>query len=248
VGVIAPVVVISGGSRGLGLSLVDLFLERGWRVATFSRTGSSEIMARLAEYGTARVDRLVWSEADSGSPDDVSSVARTVMDRWSRMDALVNNAGVGLEGLIAFVRARDIDRVLDVNLRGSILLTQACIRMMIRHGAGSVVNVSSVNGIRGHTGVAVYSATKAALDGMTRSLARELGPRNIRVNSIAPGYFESDMVSDLSEDAKSRIRRRTPLGRLAKKREICEAVYFLSSPAGSFITGQVLVVDGGLTC
>jgi len=190
----------------------------------------------------------MWSEADSSKPDDMDRIARAVTDRWSRIDVLVNNAGVGLEGLLAFIRSRDIDRVLDINLRGSILLTQACIRRMIRHGAGAVVNVSSVNGVRGHSGVAVYSATKAALDGMTRSLARELGPRNIRVNSVAPGYFESNMVNDLSDEATSRIRRRTPLGRLANKREICEAVYFLASPRGSFITGQVLVVDGGLTC
>jgi 3-oxoacyl-[acyl-carrier protein] reductase len=111
-----------------------------------------------------------------------------------------------------------------------------------------VVNISSVNAVRGHSGVAVYSATKAALDGMTRSLARELGDRNIRVNSVAPGYFESEMAAGLSEEAVSRIRRRTPLGRLAEPREVSEAVYFLASEQGSFVTGQVLVVDGGLTC
>jgi 3-oxoacyl-[acyl-carrier protein] reductase len=119
---------------------------------------------------------------------------------------------------------------------------------MLRQGSGCIVNISSVNAIRGHSGVAVYSATKAALDGMTRSLARELGPRKIRVNSVAPGYFDSDMVSDMTEEQKQRIARRTPLGRLARIDEVASAVHFLTSDQASFITGQTLVVDGGITC
>jgi 3-oxoacyl-[acyl-carrier protein] reductase len=111
-----------------------------------------------------------------------------------------------------------------------------------------MVNISSVNAIRGHAGVAVYSATKAGLDGLTRSLARELGPRNIRVNSVAPGYFESDMVKGLTEDQKQRIVRRTPLGRLTSAEDVANAVYFLVSEQAAFITGQILVVDGGITC
>lgn len=243
-----PVAVISGGSRGLGLALVDLFLDRGWRVATFSRSGTDEIRDRLATHGKTGTDRLVWRSVDGASGDELREMARAVTRRWSRIDALLNNAGVGFDGLLTFMRGEDIDRVLDINLRGAILLTQACAKTMIKRGAGSVVNISSVNGVKGHSGVSVYSATKAALDGMTRSLARELGPRNIRVNSVAPGYFESDMVKELSEEATARITRRTPLGRLARQSEIAEAVYFLASDQGSFITGQVLVVDGGLTC
>lgn len=244
----APVVVISGGSRGLGLALVDLFMDRGWRVATFSRSPSEAMDARLNEHGGKATDRLMWLQADGEVADEIGDVVRSVVQRWSRIDAVVNNAGIGLDGLLAMIRTEEMDRVLDVNLRGAILLTQACVRQMIKRGHGSVVNISSVNGVRGHSGVAVYSATKAALDGMTRSLARELGSRNIRVNSVAPGYFQSEMAAALSEEAVSRIQRRTPLGRLAEPREISEAVYFLASEQGSFITGQVLVVDGGLTC
>jgi 3-oxoacyl-[acyl-carrier protein] reductase len=243
-----PVAVISGGSRGLGLALVDLFLDRGWRVATFSRSETGELRERLSLHGEDGTDKLMWRAVDGMSVDEIREMAKAVSDRWSRIDVLVNNAGVGFDGLLNFMRSEEIDRVLDVNLRGAIMLTQACVKNMIRRGTGSVVNVSSVNGVRGHSGVSVYSATKAALDGMTRSLARELGPRNIRVNSVAPGYFESDMVKELPEEATARIKRRTPLGRLARKSEIAEAVYFLASGQGSFITGQVLVVDGGLTC
>ena len=210
-----PVAVISGGSRGLGLVLVDLFLDRGWRVATFSRSETDGIRERLRMHGEAGTDTLMWRVADGSSADEIRQMAKTVTSRWLRIDVLVNNAGVGFDGLLSFMRSDEIDRVLDVNLRGAILLTQACMKNMIKRGAGSVVNISSVNGVRGHSGVSVYSATKAALDGMTRSLARELGPRNIRVNSVAPGYFESDMVKELPEEATARIKRRTPLGRLS---------------------------------
>jgi 3-oxoacyl-[acyl-carrier protein] reductase len=119
---------------------------------------------------------------------------------------------------------------------------------MLRQRSGCIVNISSVHAIRGHSGIAVYSATKAALDGLTRSLARELGPYKIRVNSVAPGYFDSDMFSGMGKEEKQRIARRTPLGRLARIDEIANAVHFLTSEQASFITGQTLVVDGGITC
>jgi 3-oxoacyl-[acyl-carrier protein] reductase len=243
-----PVVVISGGSRGLGLALVDLFLTQGWRVATFSRSQTEDIAERIAANTQGDDARLVWQAVDGGDADDLSGFVAAVTKRWGRIDCVVNNAGVGHDGLLSFMRAADVDKLLDVNLRGTILLTQQCTKSMIRRGSGSVINISSVNAIRGHNGVSVYSATKAALDGFTRSLARELGPRKIRVNSVAPGYFESDMVKDLSEEARARIARRTPLGRLAAISEIAEAVYFLASDKASFITGQTIVVDGGITC
>lgn len=244
----APVVLISGGSRGLGLSLVDRFLDEGWRVVTFSRSKTPEIEQREGEHGSTEQGRFMWLEVDGSDETQIRQAVKSVTSVWKRIDTLINNAGTGHDGLLALQRMQDVDQLLDVNLRSAILLTQLCSKSMIRNGAGSIVNISSVNSVRGHSGVAVYSATKAALDGLTRSLARELGPRNIRVNSVAPGYFESAMVGELSDDARKRIQRRTPLGRLASTAEITEAVYFLASEQGSFITGQVLVVDGGLTC
>src|SRR5262249_16934307 len=165
-----------------------------------------------------------------------------------RIDVLVNNAGIAMEGILPTMRMRDIVEVIEVNLTAALVLAQACSRFMLRQGAGCIVNVSSVHAIRGRAGVAVYHATKAALDGLTRSLARELGPRQIRVNSVAPGYFESDMVGNLPDAEKKRIARRTPLGRLARVDEIANAVHFLTSDQASFITGQTLVVDAGITC
>jgi len=135
-----------------------------------------------------------------------------------------------------------------VNLTTALVLTQACSRLMLRQGAGCIINISSVHAVRGHSGVAVYSATKAALDGFTRSLARELGPRQIRVNSVAPGYFDSEMTEGMPNEQKQRICRRTPLRRLARIDEVASAVHFLASDQASFITGQTLVVDGGISC
>ena len=141
----------------------------------------------------------------------------------------------------------DIDSLIDINLRGTIALTRSVVRGMLIRRYGRIVNVSSIVSMRGYKGVAVYSATKAAIDGMTRSLARELGRRNITVNSVAPGYMETELVSHLEKGQLDSVSRRTPLGRLGKPEDIVGAIRFLLSNEASFLTGQTLVIDGGLT-
>ncbi|MBP2435188.1 SDR family NAD(P)-dependent oxidoreductase [Bradyrhizobium elkanii] len=239
-------VIVSGGSRGLGLALVRAFLASGRRVATFSRSPTPQIQALAAE--PAQHDRFHWEQVDGTNAAAIHDFVGAVGGKWEGIGALVNNAGIGADGLLTLMRQADVDRTISLNLGGTVLLTQACSKWMIRANRGSIVNVSSVNAIRGHTGVAVYSATKAAVDGLTRSLARELGPRGIRVNSVAPGYFESDMVKELSDAARERIVRRTPLGRMAQISDITNVVQFLVSDLAAFVTGQVIVVDGGITC
>jgi 3-oxoacyl-[acyl-carrier protein] reductase len=168
--------------------------------------------------------------------------------RFGRLDALVSNAGVGLDGLLTLTRPSDITQTLAVNLEGPLHLTRAAAKIMLSRRSGTILYVSSVNALRGHSGVSVYSATKAALDGLCRSLARELGPSGIRVNSLAPGYFDSELTAEITAEQRERILRRTPLGRLASLEDLLGAIRFLLSNESAFVTGQTLVVDGGLTC
>lgn len=241
-----PVVVISGGSRGLGAGIVRACLAADQIVATFSRAATPFIEQSRADDPQAR--RFYWVPVDGRDDTALGRFVGDVRDRYGAISALVNNAAVGRFGAFPLMNLSDIDTSLAVNLRSNIVLARLCAPAMVLHGAGTIVNISSVNAVRGNAGVAVYSATKAALDGFTRALARELGPRNIRVNSLAPGYFDSDMVAGLSERQRRAILRSTPLGRLGTIDEIAGTVMFLLSPAAAFITGQTIVVDGGLTC
>nr|BFE60214.1 3-oxoacyl-[acyl-carrier-protein] reductase [Dactylosporangium thailandense] len=240
-----PVAVVSGGSRGLGLALVTDFLRRGHRVATFSRTESAELAAlrEATEPGL-----LSWSALDGTDAEAVDGFVRAAVRRHRRIDVLVNNAAVGLEGLLTLTSAAAIDAALRTNLTLPVLLTRACLKPMLARRSGVVINLSSINGLRGQAGVAVYGAAKAALDGLTRSLAREAGPAGVRVVSVAPGYFDSDMTAGIGEQQRRRIVRRTPLGRLGSVEDVLGVVRFLTSPAAAFITGQTIAVDGGYTC
>jgi 3-oxoacyl-[acyl-carrier protein] reductase len=241
-----PVAVISGGSRGLGAGIARKCLDAGYVVATFSRSATRFTDAE--QNRDPHGENFCWAAIDGRDDQALNRFVSTVSDRYGAIDALVSNAAVGHFGAFALMRLSEIDESIAVNLRGNLVLARSCTPAMIARGAGSIVNISSVNGVRGNAGVAVYSATKAALDGFTRALARELGPRNIRVNSLAPGYFDSDMVAGLSERQRRAILHNTPLGRLGTIDEIAAAVLFLLSPEASFITGQTIVIDGGLTC
>ena len=235
--------VVSGGSRGLGLAIVERILHRGGQVATFSRSGSLQLEA-LAE---ANPGRLHVEQFDGADSDAVRGFVERVARRFGRVDHCIANAAVAHEGVLATMRDDEIDSMLLVNLRGSILLSRECVRQMLLQprADASIVLVSSVVGSRGSPGLSVYAATKAGLEGFARSLARELGPRGIRVNVVAPGFLETELSASLSEENRSRIAKRSSLGRLGSVGDVVGAIDYLIGASGAFVTAEVLAVDGG---
>ena len=240
----SKVILISGGSRGLGQGIVEHLLKNtSHSVVTFSRK-ESPFIKQAKKSGK----RFYYRQADVSSSSEINSLFKEVQKKFGKIDVLINNAGVASEGILPVFPAADIDRILDINLKSTIHLTRAATRLMIRQKSGNIINVSSILGMRGYSGLSVYSASKAGLLGFTRSLARELGPRNIRVNAIAPGYFETEMTGTLSKGQRSQIIRRTPLGRLGEIKDVVPLIDFLISEGSLFITGHTFVIDGGISC
>ena len=238
------VVLITGGSRGLGGALVSAFLQAGDTVATFSRSSTTLVEKCQSEYP----GRYLWESIDGMDFDKAAGFVRSTYRRFGRLDVVVNNLGVMKDGLLPLMQNEQIHQIIALNVECTARIAREAARYMIKQGSGVIINVSSVTGLRGFRGVAVYGATKAAIDGLTRGLARELGVRGIRVNSVAPGHLETEAGAHLKPQQLEQIARRTPLQRLPEMRDVTPVVEFLASPAAGFITGQTLVIDGGLTC
>jgi len=237
-----PTSLVSGGSRGLGLAVVERLLDRGDRVATFSRSGSESLAALAAKHP----GRLLIESLDAADASALRGFVERAAAAFGSIDHCIANAAIAHEGVLATATDAEIDAMLAVNLRGSIVLVREAVRqMLVKAEQPSVTLISSIVASHGSPGLAVYAATKAGLEGFARSLARELGPRGIRVNAVAPGFLETDLSASLSADNRSRIIRRTPLGRLGLPADVVGAIDFLSSPRAAFITGQVLTIDGG---
>lgn len=239
------VVIVTGGSRGLGVGIVQSYLDSGDIVATCARSRTPEIDKWADDPATA--DRILFTEVDLSDRAGTTEFVKAVIDRWGHVDILINNAGVARDGILAMASEDDIDLVIDLNLKGTLFITKLVSRRMLARGSGHIVNISSIVGLSGYRGLAVYSATKAAMDGLTRALARELGGRGIVVNSVAPGYLRTEMSHGLDEAQLGQIVRRTPAGRLGEPADIARVVQFLTAPENDYLTGQVIVVDGGLT-
>ncbi len=238
----ARTVLVTGGSRGLGAGLVSSFLALGDNVATCSRSPTAAV-----EAWRKNGDQFYYQAVNLADRSSSESFVGEVVSRFGRIDVLVNNAGVARDGVLPLFSDEQIDEVIDTNLRATIHLIRLVSRRMLRHGSARIINISSVVGLSGYRGLSVYSASKAALDGLTRALAREFGPRGITVNSVAPGYLRTEMSHGLDARQLEQIVRRTPAGRLGEPDDVAAAVRFLASPEAAFITGHVLVVDGGLS-
>ncbi|CAN5868726.1 3-oxoacyl-[acyl-carrier-protein] reductase [soil metagenome] len=232
---------VTGSTRGIGRAIATTLTEAGARVAVVGRD-----QARAGEVAAAIGGGAQGFGADVGDPASVVVLVQTVEAAFGQIDILVNNAGLTRDNLLFRIKDDDWDMVLDANLRGAFVAIRATARGMMKRRWGRIINIASIVGLTGNKGQANYAASKAGLIGLTKSVAKELGSRNILVNAIAPGFIETDMTAAMTPEARSALSGQIPLERLGSPQDIAGMVAFLASDLASYITGQVLVVDGGM--
>ena len=238
------VAVVTGGARGIGLTIAKRFAEAGADCALYDVQAPLLEQAAVELRGLGR--RAETFQVDVTKGDAVDGAVQKTLDKFGRIDILINNAGITRDGLLLRMSEQDWDLVLNVNLRGAFLCTKAVAKAMIKARTGRIVNIASIIGIIGNAGQANYSASKAGLIGLTKTTAKELASRQITCNAIAPGFIQTDMTRVLAEETKQRLLGLIPLGTLGEPRDVAEAALFLVSDAARYITGHVLVVDGGM--
>jgi len=238
------VAVVTGAGRGIGRAIALKFAQAGADVVCVSRTAanSEKVAGEVVALG-----RKAWAVAvDVADAKAVAAAGDKILGDTGRVDILVNNAGITRDGLLMRMSEEDWDAVLDTNLKGAFAFTKAFTRAFLKQQSGRIINISSIIGLMGNAGQCNYAASKAALFGFTRSIARELGSRGITANAIAPGFVETDMTAKLDEKTRAGLLRQIPLHALGQPEDIAEAALFLAGPGARYITGQVLTVDGGM--
>lgn len=239
------VVLVTGGSRGIGRSIAIELAKNGANVAINYANNSEkaeEVVREMKSLGVSAIS----VKADVSSEEDVKNLIKTIESELGKIEILVNNAGITRDNLLIRMRTEDFEDVLDVNLMGTFHCTKAVSRAMMKKRYGKIINITSVVGIIGNAGQGNYSASKAGVIGFTKSMAKELGSRGIRVNAVAPGFIDTEMTQVLSEEVKDKMIDNIPLGKLGNAEDVANVVAFLASERSDYITGQVISVDGGM--
>ncbi len=239
------VALITGATRGIGKQIAIILAKQGFDIAVNYRTANDSLNETVKEIESYGVQCLAV-QGDVSNFEDCEDMVKQVIEKFERIDVLVNNAGITKDMLFIRMKQEDFKQVIDVNLIGTFNMTKNVSQYMVKQRSGRIINISSVVGIHGNAGQANYSASKAGIIGLTKSLAKELASRNILVNAIAPGFIETDMTNVLKEDVKSNILNSIPLKREGKPEEVANVVKFLASDDSSYITGQIISVDGGM--
>ncbi len=237
--------IVTGGSRGIGRAIALCLAEEGANVAVIyagNTAAAEETQKAIAEKG----GQAIAIQCDVANEDAVTAMMKQVKEQFGSIDILVNNAGITRDGLLMRMKTSDWQAVLDTNLTGTFFCTKAVTKIMMKQRSGAIVNLTSVVGLTGNAGQANYAAAKSGIIGFTKSVAKELASRGIRVNAVAPGCIDTDMTAVLSDAVKDEMLKIIPLGRVAQPEEVAKAVLFLVSDCASYITGQVLNVDGGM--
>ncbi|MFX0559702.1 3-oxoacyl-[acyl-carrier-protein] reductase [Tepidibacillus infernus] len=241
----SKVAIVTGASRGIGREIALVLAEAGANVV-INYMGNRERAEEVAELvkKLGRVALVV--QADVSNPDDVENMVNLTLTKFGKIDILVNNAGITRDNLIMRMKVEDWDTVIDTNLKSVFLLSKAVSRQMMKQREGRIINISSVVGVLGNPGQANYVAAKAGVIGLTKTLAREFASRGITVNAVAPGFIETDMTASLKEEIRTQLLSQIPLARLGSAKDVAKVVRFLVSEDASYMTGQVLHVDGGM--
>lgn len=236
--------VVTGASGGIGSRISLCLAEKGYNVVLCYNTSEKTALETVAEI-EKNGNNAIALRCDVRNKNETDALMKTVFDKYGRIDVLVNNAGVSLQKLFVDVSEKEYDEIFDTNVRGTINCSQSALKYMINQKSGSIVNISSMWGVSGASCEAHYSASKAAIIGLTKALAKEMGLSNIRVNCVAPGMIDTKMNATFSQDVFDSIKEETPLNKIGKPEDVAKAVSYFASDDSSFVTGQVLCVDGG---
>ncbi len=236
---------ITGGSRGIGKEVALKFADNGYNIVINYVSDKTDTKGLEKEFTKRGVEALII-KADVTNTEQIENLVKEVIEKFGKIDVLVNNAGVTKDNLLMRMSEEEFDKVVEVNLKGTFIVTKAVIKYMMKKRSGSIINLSSVVGVAGNAGQANYSASKAGIIGFTKSVAKELASRNIRANAVAPGFIETDMTAVLSDSVKENIHNQIPLKRMGSAKEVANLIYFLGSDESSYITGQTINIDGGM--